>query len=265
MPNKTFYIEQTPKLKKYLELIFKNAQITNDLKNNEQLQNALEECLHILNTFEIQLKAKKNSAIEFADKFNIETKKDIKLRELDYQDEYEYVDQINWLVVYCKNQYHIDLMNHSSHVESSNEIIEQTPAQQKRDQIISEAIGADVDASKIIELNNRMINSSKQLTQDIAAGKIYIYKSKPAIMPIINLLFMYSFAILSIFAFLSSLMYFIAAGMKLDQYDSTNSYVFSWANGLVLFVFSGFMIYTSVKSFIFWYKKKNINARYYMN
>jgi hypothetical protein len=118
-------------------------------------------------------------------------------------------------------------MNDSSVVSSGNEIIEQSPEQQKREKIINEAIGSDVDASKIIELNNRMISSSKHLTEDIANGKVYIYKSKPTIMPIINLLFMYSFALLALSALLTSIMFFVTSGMNINTFDTTNTAVFS--------------------------------------
>jgi hypothetical protein len=95
MINKTFYTSESKKLKKYLELIFKNSRITTDLKDNVQIQEALEESLNIMNTFEIQTKSKKNIALEYVEKYNTAANKKISLRELDYKEEYEYVDQIN--------------------------------------------------------------------------------------------------------------------------------------------------------------------------
>jgi hypothetical protein len=102
--------------------------------------------------------------------------------------------------------------------------LEVTPDQEKRDAIITEALGGEINPASIMELNQKMQNASKRFQDDIKEGKIYIFVSKPKIMPITKLLFMYSFALFAFSAFVLSIMYFVTSAdvfTSLDTQDKT--------------------------------------------
>jgi hypothetical protein len=71
-----------------------------------------------------------------------------------------------------------------------------------------------------MELSQKMQSASQRFQDDVKNGKIYIFNSKPKIMPITKLLFMYSFGLFALSAFVLSIMYFVTSTADFTALDS---------------------------------------------
>jgi hypothetical protein len=126
------------------------------------------------------------------------------------------------LTILCRNKYGI-VLNSKAKVETK-EILEVSPEQEKRDAIITSALGSEINPANIMELNQKIQSVSKRFQNDVKEGKIYIFTSKPKILPITKLLFMYTFALFSLASFVLAVMYFITSTesfTSLDTQDKT--------------------------------------------
>ncbi|MDR3249467.1 MAG: hypothetical protein LBS95_00075 [Mycoplasmataceae bacterium] len=175
------------KIKKNLDVVFNNSILKANIIKDKNLQKAVETCLNIYSF--IVKNTKDNYFSNYVKNYETIIKKKFNVKNIILGDD-EITDQINWLNVYCKNQYSIDISTNKK-ISNNTEINEKTPEQAKREEIISNVIGTNVEPTKIMELQKKIMDSNSKLNKDIASGKVFIYKSKPRIIPIIKFLFNY--------------------------------------------------------------------------
>ncbi|MDR2636390.1 MAG: hypothetical protein LBB95_00870 [Mycoplasmataceae bacterium] len=238
MVSKTFLNKHANAIKHNLNTIFDNSFLAPHIVKNNGFKEIIEIELSILNTIDPK---------EFKPliaKYNEVAKTKFQPKTLKYDEEYEYTDQNNWLVLYCKNNFNIDITSKNPVV--NNEINKQLSV-------------ANNDTKKLM-FSGDVISKSKKFSDDVRLGKIYLYKTKPRIVKILKICFMYCFLIFTVLMSCTTAVFFMTSTDNFTAIDR-NSYGIS--EGVFWLLFSFFAWKPTYTNFINWYKKNNDNYRYY--
>jgi hypothetical protein len=255
--DKTFISNQIKKINHDLDVVFNNSIISSSISSDLILKKAIEDNFNILFSFN---SSKTATFKKLLTKYNTSFNKDFIPKSIDIiGDENDIIDQINWLSVYCTNTFNIDI-NTNTTISNSSEQITNTPSNQENTQNkISSVLGGETNPGALLALNQKITEAALHFNDDINSGKIFIYTSKPKIIPIIKSIFTYSFACFSFFLFLTTIMSFVGSSLFPNIED------FKWQNNIFSFALSAFYIVISSLNIKAQFTKKiaeNDNFRY---
>lgn len=185
--------------------------------------------------------------------FNELTKGEFKIDEnYKYEDDGDLIDNINYLVTYCKNIFKVDLDDavEGKKVVASNPNISFTS---KTD--VGEApsmdganafnMGAMGYATSPLENPYLMGKAYAKLNKDIQSGKVYQYKTKPKAIKFVKLS-LFILLLLSVAALvLTAIFCFMANGIKFNNSETTAAYS-TITSGMFYLISAGFGIYVLV-------------------
>ncbi|GMO16355.1 MAG: hypothetical protein Ta2E_07580 [Mycoplasmoidaceae bacterium] len=220
MIKKQFYTVQITKITKDLDFLFNNNTLTTAIKADNELKKAVQTAISILDTFEKIAKSKNKHADLFFKQYKSLLNDDFEMQEIKNNEEYEYLDQINWLTVLCNNKYSIVLQSKKS-ASSSNSLVatNSNPDEIKRESIITSMLGDNEQTPlNVMEVGEKMQAISKRFYEDVQSGKIFIFTSKPKIIPIIKIIFMICIGIFSLLTIALSIIYFAISNNTLDGF-----------------------------------------------
>jgi hypothetical protein len=109
--------------------------------------------------------------------------------------------------LYCKNNFNIDITSKNPVV--NNEINKQLSV-------------ANNDTKKLM-FSGDVISKSKKFSDDVRLGKIYLYKTKPRIVKILKICFMYCFLIFTVLMSCTTAVFFMTSTDNFTAIDR-NSY-----------------------------------------
>jgi hypothetical protein len=200
--DKAIITSQIKKIYIDLDTIFTNNIICSKILSDITLQKAIEQTLSIL----AFLEPKTPKFKKILKKYEEISQKTCSLSKIDVstkEEESDLIDQINWLSIYCSNTYNIDIsINKPVHTINNAEVKNLSENTIKQNEIITDAIGGQTNPEGVFALNQKIAQAAMKFSEDINSGKIYIFTSKPKIIPIIKKIYNFSFllSILSIIA-----------------------------------------------------------------
>ncbi|GMO16491.1 MAG: hypothetical protein Ta2E_07770 [Mycoplasmoidaceae bacterium] len=254
MIKKQFYTTQITEITKDLDFLFNNNTLNTSIKTDNELKKAVQTAISILNTFENIVKTKNRHADLFFKQYKSLLDDDFEMQEIKNNEEYEYLDQINWLTVLCNNKYSIVLQSKKSSGTSNSLVATNSnPDEIKRESIITSMLGNNEQTPlNVMEVSEKMQAVSKRFYEDVKSGKIFILTSKPKIIPIIKIIFMICIGIFSLLTIGLSIIYFVISDTTLDG--------FVW---LIVGLGTGIVTY---KEYRMWQKySKSDNIRFFFN
>jgi len=255
MISKEFIKTQLKKLNEQFNFIFSNNDISSSISSDQTLQSILKECLSIHSFLETSNKVTKKNNKLFVEKYEQFSKEKFMPSKVKYEKESDILDQLNWMKVYCENTYNVDILSHSVSAAPVTQIVENSTKKLEEQKVVSAGVGADMDPNRFIELSQKMQRVNERLNNDIATGKLYIFKSKPKHIVLVKKIYAYLLACLSFSIFMMSIFMFILENTKTA---SGGSWI-SWTDGLIGIFICGICTMMTIQTFMSLYNKKLIN------
>jgi len=259
MISKEFIKTELKKLNDQFNFIFSNNSISSSINSDQTLQSILKECLSIYCFLEKSSKTTKKNSKLFIEAYNKLSNEDFVLSDVKYEKEADILDQLNWMKVYCENTYNVDILSHAVSAVPVAEI--KTKKVELEEKVVSAGAGADLNPDKFIELSQKMQRVNERLNNDIASGKIYIFKTKPKHIVTIKKIYSFLLAFLSFALLVLSVSIFIVENTR----TTGSQQWIQWYDGLVALFVCGICVMMTVQNFMSLYNKKlnkNDNIKY---
>lgn len=170
-----------------LQYFFTVNALTNGLTSDAELSKIVTYCFSIINSVE------KNFFNESTNLYNdllVELKKylpDVEIKNnINLKNKYDIIDELNWLLTYVKNRYNIDLT--APQTNQIRKSIDNISYEQAKiiDDTNNGVINENQASFYIQTLKLRNIAQAR-MNKDMQSGKLYIYQTKPKIIPILKL------------------------------------------------------------------------------
>lgn len=236
-------------------------------KENSYFIDLVEKEINILNIFENKYSndvdlGKNFLVTNLVEKYNLLTQKKFALKKIEAKNDFDsLIDEANYLKIYCKNVYKVDLNQLYKDIVSPKKVISNPPP-------LNENVNSQSNFDFFNSLNNIFFNkkissltkAQAKILKDISLGKIYIYDSKPKCMPILkNISFIFTILTILSFVFLIALL-FLIDGTHIDgDFVSTKFNIFFHIFQLLIIIFTTKTIFKSI------FNPKNENFKYYFH
>jgi len=261
MISKEFSKIQLQKLNDQFNFIFSNNSVSSAISSDQTLQSILKECLSIHALLESSSKTTKKNNKLFVEKYNKLSKEKFTLSKVNYDNETDILDQLNWMKVYLENTYNVNILSHSVSAAPAPAISEKTTKILQEEKIVSATAGGDLNPDKLLELSQKMQRVNERLNKDISTGKLYIFKTKPKHIVLVKKIYSYLLAGLSFSIFVAAIFMFVLENTRL----ATGGTWIAWTDGLFALFMCGACTMMAVQSFMSLYSKKlcnNDNIKY---
>jgi len=261
MISKEFIKTELKKLSEQFNFIFSNNNISSSINSDQTLQSILNECLNIYSFLETTSKTTKKNSKVYIEKYNEFSKEKFVPNKVIYDKETDVLDQLNWLKVYIENTYNVDILSHGVSAIPVAEIQEKTNKHIQEEKVVAAGAGADLNPDRFIELSQKMQRVNERINNDIASGRIYIFKTKPKHIVTVKKIYAYLLAFLSFSLLSLSICTFIIENTT----TTDGKYWISWTDGLFALFVCAICIMMTVQNFMSLYNlkiNKNENIKY---
>lgn len=170
-----------------LQYFFTVNALTNGLTSDAELSKIVTYCFSIINSVE---KNFFNESTKLYNDLLVELKKylpDVEIKNnINLKNKYDIIDELNWLLTYVKNRYNIDLT--APQTNQIRKSIDNISYEQAKiiDDTNNGVINENQASFYIQTLKLRNIAQAR-MNKDMQSGKLYIYQTKPKIIPILKL------------------------------------------------------------------------------
>jgi hypothetical protein len=181
-------------IKTHLSSLFNNQKLVSVLPSNNVLREIVEKNFDIMAATENKLGIEGKPFLEEKlAKFAEITKIHYIVKKYDLADETDTIDEINWLVTYVRNQYNIDLLVTADDQVINNEPNLNSPDPETKDfatieeqEKFNEFFGTPEQA---VNYQQKKYIAITTVYKKIYTGELFIFKSKPKIVPILLKIF----------------------------------------------------------------------------
>ncbi len=244
----------------------KRQDVLTKISSDEQFKNVIKKELNILFYLKKKNKSSETLPNKLLDRFNELSKSNFVVDEtINYSDKFQLLDDINYLSIYIKNIFKVDISDLNKLDTSKVEEVKTEDVNPRQtNNTYSNPFGKFAGTSGI---NNPFLQMSAQvkLKDDIRNGRVYVYDSKPKIIPVIKKIFFFCLLALGTFVFLTGIF-----GLAIGQFknggivDGKETYTYlSWTSSLYILLGAGFYYYAYVcYKNVFANGKKNLNENF---
>jgi len=257
MISKTFRTNTIKTIKNELEYVFTNATLSNSLSDDSNLQSAIEQTLNICAFLEKSNKVKVHKS--FLKRYNELSKKDFLIKEVSFDEENDVIDELNWLHIYCKNTYKIDIFSQQLTNEKTKQIIENNDGTLTKEKVIAAGVSEGVNTDGLMLLSQKMQRANDKLNKEIIEGKFYIFTSKPKHLPIFKFIYTFLLSFLAVSMLFTSICLFLTENVKYQDSNGSTQSVSTWTDGLFQLLLALLLVWVVVRAFIQMYHKKYKN------
>ncbi|WP_391591964.1 hypothetical protein MCAV_01230 [[Mycoplasma] cavipharyngis] len=219
------------KLKKYLEILLTSQLIVNDLKNSE-LKQTLLKALNIFYYLSEKI-GRLSEARKIIEQYNsFSEEKFVLSKNISYQEDYQLIDDVNYLNVFIKNVYGEEItslkkiepnkdldansLDNNSFVKSNqfdqNNINNKTKSEQIQESYSAFngfGFGTNKNLRQVFDETSKSLFLQQQIQKEISNGSLYIYKTKPREIIFLKYLLLVFFSFVTILCIIFSIAIFL--------------------------------------------------------
>jgi hypothetical protein len=245
------YAENLTKIIKNLKFVLSCPELANAMTNADYVE-ILNNQLETAKFLSLKAKAKSKEVDSLIKTFETKTGKKIKANNQKPETDLEIVDIINYLVVYTKNIYKIDITTGKAADIADMSVEESTKNITKEGLAGLFGSGSNVDPAMAANAKNLFQQGAAQMKvqEDAMQGKVYLYKDKPKIILWVKYFNIAFFSLLTIGLLSLSIIMFIVNGKIKDDDGKDVSTIFDGITYLILVLINCFLLKGMIGNFV---------------
>lgn len=186
------------------------------ISTDQQFQNIIKKEFNILFYLNKQNKSSQVLSNKLLDRFNELSKCNFVIDQtINYSDNFQLIDDINYLSIYIKNIFKVNISDLNKLDESNVQEVKTDDSNFRQSantyaNPFEKFAGANTNNNPFLQMSAQI-----KLKDDIKSGKVYIYKSKPKAIPVIKKIFFFCLLVLGMFVFLTGIF-----GLAIGQFKN---------------------------------------------